>query len=126
MYFSSSKKFKHTFARPCLGQIIHHRILTSESFFCLQADVFWYPPQFTVSSDNNVFQTPSSSTGVLFPNGTSLKQWVTMSKNDNNSVVADPLLADPAAGDFTVLPASPAWALGWQAIDLSTVGPLPT
>ena len=39
------------------------------------------------------------------------------------SVVSDPLLRDPSGGDFTVLPGSPAWALGWRAIDTGAVGP---
>ncbi|MHB0959340.1 MAG: right-handed parallel beta-helix repeat-containing protein [Pirellulaceae bacterium] len=42
---------------------------------------------------------------------------------DQHSRVADPLFVDPARGDFTVRPESPAFELGWRAIDLSTVGP---
>jgi hypothetical protein len=44
---------------------------------------------------------------------------------DRSSVVADPLCADPAAGDFTLGQGSPALALGFRPIDLSDVGPRP-
>ena len=43
--------------------------------------------------------------------------------NDLNSVVADPGLADPAHGDFTMPEDSPAFALGFKPIDMSDVGP---
>ena len=42
---------------------------------------------------------------------------------DQHSLVADPLFVDPKNGDFTVKPASPAFQLGWKAIDLGEVGP---
>lgn len=42
---------------------------------------------------------------------------------DLHSIHADPLLADPAEGDFTLKEDSPAFALGFQPIDLSDVGP---
>ena len=45
---------------------------------------------------------------------------------DPHSLVADPLFTDPQAGDFTLSPDSPAFALGFKPIDLSTVGVRPT
>ena len=42
---------------------------------------------------------------------------------DVHSLVADPLFVAPDKGDFTLRPASPALKLGFQPIDLSTVGP---
>ena len=59
---------------------------------------------------------------VVFPGGRTLAQWAAATGADARSVEADPLLCDPAAGDFAVLPASPAWALGWAAIDQSQIG----
>ncbi len=44
---------------------------------------------------------------------------------EDDSIVADPLFADPASGNFKLSPHSPAWKLGWKAIDMSTVGPRP-
>lgn len=75
-------------------------------------------------SDANVF---FGAAPVHYPNGTtSLPAWRAAWGCDASSVEADPQLTDPAAGDFTVLPSSPAWALGWEAVDLSAVGPLRT
>ena len=42
---------------------------------------------------------------------------------DRHSVMADPLFADAATGDFALPESSPALALGFRPIDLSTVGP---
>ena len=41
---------------------------------------------------------------------------------DAHSIVADPLFADPEHDDYSLRPESPAFKLGFKAIDLSTVG----
>ena len=41
---------------------------------------------------------------------------------DVNSVIADPLFVDPHAADFRLKPESPAFALGFEAFDLSNSG----
>lgn len=43
--------------------------------------------------------------------------------NDHHSVVADPKCKDPLNYDFTLADDSPAFALGFQPIDMSDVGP---
>ncbi len=43
---------------------------------------------------------------------------------DVHSLVADPLFAGPAHGDFTLKPGSPAAKIGFQPIDISQIGPL--
>ena len=43
--------------------------------------------------------------------------------HDAGSLVADPGFADAATGDFTLPPDSPAWKIGFQRIDIDTVGP---
>ena len=48
---------------------------------------------------------------------------VHLTPHDEGAVIADPLFAAPAAGNFKLAPNSPAWKLGWKAIDMSTVGP---
>jgi hypothetical protein len=42
---------------------------------------------------------------------------------DEDSLIGDPLFVDPAHGDFTLKPTSPAFKLGFRPIDLSPVGP---
>jgi parallel beta-helix repeat protein len=58
---------------------------------------------------------------VLFSGG-SLAEWRQRGQ-DADSLVADPLFVNAANYDFTLLPDSPAWKLGWKKIDMSTVGP---
>ena len=58
------------------------------------------------------------------PAGKSWEDWKAAGQ-DTDSVIADPLFADPVAGNFKLSPRSPAWKLGWKAIDMSTVGPRP-
>ena len=43
--------------------------------------------------------------------------------HDRHSIVADPMCADPENGGFSLAEDSPAFALGFEAIDLSSVGP---
>lgn len=77
------------------------------------------------SFDNNVYfaqPAPGSAAVLLFPLNASWGEWQS-EMNDVHSVNANPLLADPYAGNFTVLPESPAWSLGWQAIDTGAIGP---
>jgi hypothetical protein len=42
---------------------------------------------------------------------------------DQHSVIADPLFVDPADGDFSLKPDSPALKLGFKPIDISAAGP---
>lgn len=42
---------------------------------------------------------------------------------DVHSAIVDPLFRDPAGRDFSLLPNSPAISMGFQPIDISTVGP---
>ncbi|MDD5676553.1 MAG: hypothetical protein PHW60_01000 [Kiritimatiellae bacterium] len=54
----------------------------------------------------------------------SLKQWQVMGR-DQHSIVADPKFKNLARRDFTLARNSPAFKLGFKAIDVSTVGPRP-
>jgi hypothetical protein len=63
----------------------------------------------------------SSARPLVFPGGLTFQQWQAKGQ-DKNSVVADPLFADPQHGDFTLKPDSPALKLGFKPIDLSEIG----
>ncbi len=43
--------------------------------------------------------------------------------NDPHSLLADPCFVDPANGDFTLLPGSPALGLGFEPLEMAGVGP---
>lgn len=61
---------------------------------------------------------------VVFPLGGGLASWQERGY-DTDSIVADPLFADPAAGDFTLGDDSPALALGFEPFDYTAAGPDP-
>jgi hypothetical protein len=54
--------------------------------------------------------------------GHSVRDWRKLGE-DEHSVIADPLFVAPGKSDFRLKPDSPAFKLGFKAIDLSTVGP---
>ena len=54
--------------------------------------------------------------------GASLTDWQKRGL-DNGSIIADPKFADAEKGDFTLAKDSPAFALGFVPVDLSSVGP---
>ncbi len=58
---------------------------------------------------------------VVFQPGVDLAKWQAKGR-DAHGVVADPKFVDPTSGDFHLKPDSPALALGFKPIDMSTVG----
>jgi hypothetical protein len=46
-----------------------------------------------------------------------------MAGADTHSLIADPLFTDPAHGDFTLKPGSPAFSLGFEPIPFHKIGP---
>ncbi|HLY09172.1 MAG TPA: right-handed parallel beta-helix repeat-containing protein [Planctomycetota bacterium] len=65
----------------------------------------------------NLFWNPNGTTGLP-------ETWKDQGL-DQESVIADPLFVAPEKGDFTLRPNSPALKMGFQPIDVSTVGPRP-
>jgi hypothetical protein len=75
--------------------------------------------------DNNTYWVPPGDGGNLtWPNRTSWAAWQAAGY-DGNGGIDDPLIADPAGGNWTLLPSSPAWQRGWEPIDQSQWGPVP-
>jgi hypothetical protein len=76
--------------------------------------------------DYNVYwQTGGGTDQLLFPDKLSWSQWQATG-NDTHSVIADPQFANPATNNFTLLPGSPALAMGFVQIDIHAFGPRPT
>jgi parallel beta-helix repeat protein len=78
----------------------------------------WNGDKFVI--DGNLYfdaRTP----GIRFA-GKSFAEWQAAG-HDVKSVIADPMFVNPANYDFRLRPDSPALKMGFQQIDLSTVGP---
>ncbi len=76
----------------------------------------------TFDCDWNLYFHPAQKLEEVQFDGGTWAAWRELGK-DRHSRYADPLFVAPAEGDFTLRPDSPALALGFQPIDLSTVGP---
>ncbi len=97
------------------GYAVELATLGHESNFNLLYRTDGQTPWFTKKAGT----TEGAAGGVPF------EEWQRLG-HDRQSIVADPLCADPEAFDFTLAPESPAIArLGFQPIDLSAVGPRP-
>jgi hypothetical protein len=72
-------------------------------------------------SDNNLFWSPNGAPIRFTDDGLSLAEWQQQNRTvggppDQHSHIADPLFADPARGDYSLKPNSPALALGFVPI----------
>lgn len=78
-----------------------------------------------VMEDNLYWDTRlGTNTAAWRFSGATLEEWRGRG-HDRRSRFADPLFTDPAGGDFTLRPDSPALALGFRPIRLDTVGVRP-
>jgi hypothetical protein len=82
-------------------------------------------------SDLNLFWDVSGKigkmnqpTGQNNPPAMSVDEWKALG-SDRHSIFADPMFRDLKTRDFTPGRDSPAWAVGFEPIDMSTVGPRP-
>ncbi|MFC1651137.1 right-handed parallel beta-helix repeat-containing protein [Candidatus Latescibacterota bacterium] len=85
----------------------------------------WAPAQpdsVTHVFDYNLYFNPDKNISDIRFDKWTFDEWKTGGQ-DTHSSYADPLFADPDNGDFTLSADSPAFALGFQKIDMSTVGP---
>ncbi|MGD0744237.1 MAG: right-handed parallel beta-helix repeat-containing protein [Verrucomicrobiota bacterium] len=78
----------------------------------------------TFSIDYNVYYNPALSADAVRFGDETWAQWNARGK-DVHSIYADPMFVDATNFDFRLKPSSPAFKLGFQPIDLSTVGPRP-
>lgn len=78
----------------------------------------------TVFNDNVYWSADGNSAShlLVFAGNLSWAAW-RATGNDTNSVIADPLLSDPVAGNYTLLPGSPALARGFQQLPYANAGP---
>lgn len=76
----------------------------------------------TFDCDWNLYYNPTQKVEQVSFNKSSWAEWRKRGK-DTHSRYADPHFVNPDQGDFTLKPDSPAFALGFQAIDVSQVGP---
>ena len=82
------------------------------------------PVHSTFEMDYNLYYNPNLPADSVRFGKETFTRWRARGK-DVHSVYADPLFVDPAHDDFRLRPGSPAFDLGFQPIDMSTVGPRP-
>lgn len=81
----------------------------------------WSNDKFTIDYNLYFDARPGASVEKMFKD-TSLAAWQKRG-HDEHSVIADPLFVDAAKGNFQLKTDSPAFALGFKPIDISTAGP---
>ena len=75
-----------------------------------------------IRADHNLYYCPAVETPRMQVRGiASFAQWQECGF-DRNSVIADPLFLDPAQDDYSLRSDSPAFRLGFEAIDTSRIG----
>ncbi len=95
-----------------------------------RAYTFYYNPnqpegrqtQSTFEMDWNLYYNPNLSLEQVNFNGQSFKEWQQRGK-DRHSLYADPLFVNVSKLDFRLKDNSPAFKLGFEPIDMSTIGP---
>ncbi len=76
----------------------------------------------TFTMDYNIYYNPDLPVDSILFYKQTWNNWKELG-NDRHSLYADPLFADPLHYNFALLPGSPAFALGFKPIDMSSVGP---
>ncbi len=75
-----------------------------------------------ISVDRNVYYCPGLDEPLVRARGIATwAEWTALGF-DANSVFADPLFVDPENDDYTLAPGSPAFALGFEPIDIGRIG----
>jgi hypothetical protein len=113
--------------------VMYRNIIVADDHFFYEGgygvDVFKAPPFDAFANlfwdySGTITMARNKVGGTSGGHGEQTVGWDDWRKNsDMFSVVADPKFADPANGDFTLAEDSPALALGFRPIDLTSVGP---
>jgi parallel beta-helix repeat protein len=114
--FNRENQLMRTRVEPHVSFIFERNIVYFDEGRLLGSN--WTGDKFTMK-DNLYFDT--RGTGIRFA-GMSFDEWQA-SGQDKDSVIADPLFANAGNFDFRLRPESPALKMGFQQIDMSTVGP---
>jgi len=114
--FGQEYQLMRTRAEPHLSFTFEGNIVYYDSGSLLGSN--WTGSQFRMN--RNVYWDARGGS-VIFA-GSDLAAWRARGQ-DADSLIADPMFANPVAYDFTVLPESPVWNLGWKKIDMAGVGP---
>lgn len=132
----------HSEKQNSTGQSGYASLLFDRNIFLLggvtitpAANISLFDTASPVGLDNMTFTNNTYWSDVLSDPATQLQFGPTQARStwtawqgsgrDTGGLIANPLFADPAAGNFTLLPGSPVLTTGFQPIDLSTVGPRP-
>lgn len=105
--------------------VLKHNILIAKGNDLIFGDRSGVVPPSCISSDCNIFWHPEKGEPVIYCWGGEpkyLSDWRLYSSNDRGSAVSDPCFSDYKNGDFTLMPQSPAFELGFRKIDMSDVG----
>ncbi len=114
-------QIQRTRKEPHLSFTFEHNIIYWAEGKLLQGH--WDDDEFRM--DNNLYwRVPTPGAPPLLFGKDTLEEWQKRGQ-DAHSIVADPLFVDPAHGNFTLKPDSPAAKIGFVPIDLSQVGRRP-
>lgn len=113
------------------GTEFHHNIVAYAAPDSVAIHCARQVPQSIARWDNNLYWHFGKPVTVFAPGEEPSAGWVRpwawwrRLGFDEAGLVADPRFVDPARHDYRLEPTSPAFKLGFQPIDLSTVGPRP-
>jgi hypothetical protein len=114
--FGQTAEIRRTRQEPHTSFTFEHNIVCWELGALLDGD--WDDNNYRF--DNNLYFRAG---GQPFQFGKwSFQEWKKRGQ-DGHSLIADPLFVDPENADFSLKPGSPTAQVGFQAIDLSQVGP---
>ena len=129
-----NKVFNNIFVGSTMAQGYFPNFQDNSTGQALERNIFYYsdPEALLIAggnltpevlrADHNLYYSPGVATPRMRVRGiASFAQWQERGF-DRNSVIADPRFLDPAKDDYALRPDSPAFALGFKAIDTSRIG----